>query len=149
MEGHISSDSKILKMKSVIIFQLAVALVLSSLTFNAYAQKNADKSLKNKSGISAADRNAIIAIFEDVDPSKYRLQFNKRKSTYGSRQIKMGDLEQIKRKVNPEEAAGWIVFVVEGDDVIYALAVGKSDLVSVLGEEKALKLNTIMAKYGR
>ncbi|MCB0841296.1 MAG: hypothetical protein KDD99_31720, partial [Bacteroidetes bacterium] len=93
------------------------------------------------------DQAAIKAIFKDVDPSKYRLQFNSKRDMMGSKAVKMEDVRQVKKITNPAEAAGWIVFVVEGDDVIYVLAVGNSDLVSVLGRQKAAQLNKIMAKY--
>ena len=100
-----------------------------------------------RSGVSAADQQAIADLFKGVDPSKYRLQFNNKSKTLGQRSVQMTDIQQVRRITNPAEAAGWIVFVVEGDDVIYVLAVGNSDLVSVLGKQKAAQLNQIMAKY--
>lgn len=128
------------------------ALLMLFLSFSATAQrvspkKSATKARTTKTGVSSADQKAIQEIFKDVDPSKYRLQFNNKKNVYGRHKVEMADVQQIKRVTNPVEAAGWIVFVVEGDDVIYVLAVGSSDLVSVIGREKAQKLNTIMAKY--
>lgn len=130
-------------------------LLLCSISFSASAQRKTrisptktDKvTARQAAGVSAADQKAIIELFKDVDPSKYRLQFNNRKSTYGNRKVEMRDVQQVKRITNPVEAAGWIVFVVEGDDVIYVLAVGNSDLQSVIGKEKAQKLNAIMSKY--
>jgi hypothetical protein len=123
-----------------------LGLILVMLLFsaqNTYAQN--DKTVKK--GVSAADQKAIAELFKGVDQSKYRLQFNNKATTLGKRAVKMTDVEQVRKITNPGEAAGWIVFVVEGDDVIYVLAVGSSDLVSVLGKEKTLKLNQIMAKY--
>ena len=111
------------------------------------AQTRTNKATTQKAGISAKDQAAIKAIFKDVDPSKYRLQFNSKRDVMGSKAVKMEDVRQVKKFTNPAEAAGWIVFVVEGDDVIYVLAVGNSDLVSVLGRQKAAQLNKIMAKY--
>jgi hypothetical protein len=123
-----------------------LGLILVMLLFsaqNTYAQN--DKTVKK--GVTAADQKAIAELFKGVDQSKYRLQFNNKATTLGKRAVKMTDVEQVRKITNPGEAAGWIVFVVEGDDVIYVLAVGSSDLVSVLGKEKTLKLNQIMAKY--
>lgn len=105
----------------------------------------------DKKRISDADRKAIIELFKGVDQSKYQLQFynGERRSPakYGRLSYKMNDLQRVKRITNPVDAVGWIVFVVEGDDVIYVLAVGSDKLKSVLGAEKARRLNAIMAKY--
>ncbi|MDX2248286.1 MAG: hypothetical protein SF052_16000 [Bacteroidia bacterium] len=132
-------------MKSRTLLKLSfLTLFLSFLVLTATAQRTTTTARK---GISAADKAAIKEIFKGVDASKYRLQFNNKAETLGNRTVAMKDLQQVKRITNPAEAAGWIVFVVEGDDVIYVLAVGNSDLVSVIGKEKALKLNNIMAKY--
>ncbi len=104
-----------------------------------------------KKRISDADRKAIIALFKGVDQSKYRLQFyngeRKTASKYGRLNYKMNDLQRVQRLTNPVDAVGWIVFVVEGDDVIYVLAVGSDKLKSVLGASKVRRLNSIMAKY--
>lgn len=99
-------------------------------------------------GVSAEDQAAIKALFAGVDESKYSLKFGG-KAVSGKRAVGMKDLTQVKRVTNPAEAAGYIVLVVEGDNVVYVLAVGKKDLQSVLGQEKALKLNQIMSKYQR
>lgn len=137
-----------------IIQSALVLLLLFSLSVSASAQKKTRVTATDKvatrtttTGISAADQKAIVELFKGVDASKYRLQFNSRQSVHGSRKVEMRDVQQIKRVNNPAELAGWIVFVVEGDDVIYVLAVGNSDLQSVIGKEKAAKLNAIMAKY--
>ncbi len=108
-----------------------------------------EKASSKEKAISAADQQAIQALFKDVDPSKYRLQFNQGKRVLGERKVDLQDLQQVKKYRNPAEAAGWIVLIVEGNDVIYVLAVGSSELTNVLGREKAAKLNQIMAKYGR
>lgn len=104
-----------------------------------------------KKRISDADRKAIIALFKDVDPKKYQLQFyngeRKKSSTFGRMAYQMNDLQRVKKVNNSVDAAGYIVFVVEGDDVVYVLAVGSDKLKSVLGAQKAKRLGAIMAKY--
>jgi len=79
------------------------------------------------------------------------LQFNngdrRTPTKYGKLSYKMNDLKRVKRITNPVDAVGWIVFVVEGDDVIYVLAVGSDKIKNVLGEAKTKRLNSIMAKY--
>lgn len=117
-------------------------------------QKSSTTELKRdveKKRISDADRKAIIELFKGVDQSKYRLQFyngeRKTPAKYGRLSYQMNDLQRVKRITNPVDAVGWIVFVVEGDDVIYVLAVGSDKLKSVLGAEKVKRLNAIMAKY--
>lgn len=101
---------------------------------------------KKARSISAVDQKAVKALFVGVDESKYALNFGG-KTVAGKRTVAMKDLEQVRKVTNPGEAAGYIVLIVEGDSVIYILAIGSKDLVSVLGREKALKLNKIMAKY--
>jgi hypothetical protein len=109
----------------------------------------ASRKGKQEKTISVADRQAIEALFKDADSSKYRLQFNDGTRTLGNLKVGMQDLEQVRKYRNPAEAAGYIVFVVEGKDVIYALAIGHEKVQSLLGKEKAEKLNQIMAKYAR
>lgn len=123
----------------------AFILLFAGVNQNAFAQPGVKPATAK--GVSAADQKAITELFKGVDPSKYRLQFNGKRTTLGQKTVRMQDIEQVRKFTNPVEAAGWIVFVVEGDDVIYVLAVGNSNLVSVLGREKAAKLNSIMAKY--
>ena len=84
-----------------------------------------------------------------MEPSKYRLQFDGGTKSVGTKTVQMRDLNQVKRVTNPAEAAGYIVLIVEGKDVVYVLAVGSSNLQSVLGKQKAAQLNSIMAKYKR
>ncbi len=109
------------------------------------------KSVDDKKRISEKDRKAIVSLFRGVPSSEYRLQFyngeRKRASKYGRLRYNMNDLKRVQRLTNPIDEVGWIVFVVEGDDVIYVLAVGSDKLKSVLGAEKAARLNSIMAKY--
>lgn len=133
-------------MKSTFLSILGLFVVMM---FCAPQMVMAQRGKTTKSGVSAADQEAIAELFKGVDPSKYRLQFNNKSKTFGQRSVQMSDVQQVRRITNPAEAAGWIVFVVEGDDVIYVLAVGSSDLVSVLGKQKAAQLNQIMAKYKR
>ena len=115
--------------------------------------ESASKLKKEVDGkrISEKDRKAIINLFKDVDPKKYRLQFyngEKRKaSKYGRLSYRMNDLKRVQKLSNPVNAVGWIVFVVEGDDVIYVLAVGSDKVKNVLGAAKTKRLNAIMAKY--
>ncbi len=104
-----------------------------------------------KKRISDADRKAIIELFKGVDQSKYQLQFyngeRKSPSKYGRLSYQMEDLQRVKRITNPVDAVGWIVFALEGDDVVYLLAVGSDKLKNVLGAAKVKRLNAIMAKY--
>lgn len=97
--------------------------------------------------ISAEDKAAIKALFKGVSPSKYRLQFDNNKDVAGTKRVTMAQLKQINRRVNPSETAGYILLIVEGDNVVYVLAVGKKTLDNVLGAEKARKLGAILAKY--
>ena len=153
--------------KTAKIFTLFTFLLLAfSLTINAQSDRKSKYSraktnkvstskLKNdvdSKRISDKDRAAIVALFRGVSPKKYKLQFHngdkKRPSKYGRKSVRMQDLKQVQKITNPRDAMGWIVFVVEGDDVIYVLAVGGKDrLQSVLGAAKAKRLNGIMAKY--
>ncbi len=145
-------------MKTKLFFKLGLLFAfLCCLSFNAEAQRKSSTryspersrttTKKTTKGISSADQRAIREIFKGVPSSQYRLQFNDGKSVYGSRRVSMSDVNQVKRVTNPVGAAGYIVFVVEGDDVVYVLAVGSSKLTSVLGKEKTQRLNQIMAKY--
>jgi len=136
-------------------------LLVFALSFSVDAQRTRYKPTTNQSGklkqevakkrISDKDRKAIQNLFRGVNPSKYRLQFyngeRRRPSKYGRLNYKMNDLKRVQRLRNPVNAVGWIVLIVEGDDVIYVLAVGSDKLKSVLGAQKASRLNSIMAKY--
>ena len=117
--------------------------MLTFFTMNLQAQNP-----PTQKGVSAADQAAIKALFAGVDETKYALHFGG-KTVAGKRAVGMTDLKQVKRVTNPAEAAGYIILIVEGDNVIYVLAVGKKNLTSVLGVEKTTKLNQIMAKYQR
>ena len=106
-------------------------------------------TVSQPSGISAADKAAIVKLFEGVDPNKYQLRFNGGREVYGRKRVAMNDLTQVSRSRSPGDR-GWIVFVVEGDDVVYVLAVGSSDdLTSTLGNQKAGQLKSILSKYNR
>lgn len=143
-----------MKMQSLKFFALLFACCLcTSLVAQTPVKSKAKATAKVNTtavakGVSAADQAAIKELFAGVDQSKYALKFGG-KAVAGKRAVSMTDLTQVKRVTNPAEAAGYIVFVVEGDNVVYVLAVGKKDLTSVLGQEKTLKLNQIMAKYQR
>jgi hypothetical protein len=96
--------------------------------------------------IAESDKKAIIEAFKGVDPSLYRLQFNNGTEVYGNKKIQMRDIEQIQKVRTPGEDVGWIVFVVEKGDIIYALAVS-GNMDSVLGAQKAANLRAIKSKY--
>jgi len=142
--------SRALSLSSALLIGVAVvtgaALNASDVQAGAQRKAPAAKALK---GVSAKDQKVIEEIFKGVDPTKYRLQFNGGKRVLGKAKVSMGDLEQVRRIRNPGEAKGWIVFAVEGDDVIYLLAVSGKDLESFLGKERAARLNLVMAKYAR
>ncbi|MEL7122055.1 MAG: hypothetical protein AAFO07_21590 [Bacteroidota bacterium] len=134
--------------------------LLIAFSFSVNAQKPVSKSKANtaklkqdveKMRISEADRKAIIGLFKGVDQSKYKLQFyngeRKSASKYGRLNYKMNDLQRVAKVSNSVGAAGYIVLIVEGDDVIYVLAVGSGKLKNVLGAQKAARLDKIMAKY--
>lgn len=127
-------------MKSLTLYAV-IFMLLVALTGKATAQ---DKT------ISEADKKEIIKLFEGVDKSKYRLQFNNGKEVYGARKVAMKDLQQVRKVRNPQDEAGYVVLIVSDDGIVYVVAVSKGGkLESVLGREKTAKLNTIMAKYAR
>jgi len=102
--------------------------------------------------ISAEDKKAVIALFKGIDPSKYRLEFNHGRESYGTKKIEMSDLKQVRKISNPGEESGWVILIVEDDGVMYILAAthgDQSQLEEVLGKEKTARLNQIMAKYAR
>ena len=135
-------------MKTRKLFQLVLPfLLLCCFSLAVHAQRPTTNSLSKEKSISAADQKAIQEIFKGVDPSKYRLEFDNKKTTVGTKTVRMQDLNQIKRVTNPAESAGYIVFVVEGNSVVYVLAVGSSNLESVIGKQKAAQLNAIITKY--
>lgn len=138
----------------LLVFVLTLSANAQNPRYNRASKTKSTTELKQdvqKKRISERDRNAIIALFKGVDPSKYRLQFynGERRSAakFGRLRYSMTDLKRVQRVTNPVDAVGWIVFVVEGDDVIYVLAVGSDKLKSVLGAQKVQRLNAIMAKY--
>lgn len=128
-------------------------LLVFALAVGATAQSSPSKVRKDQGEmrISKKDRDAIISLFKGVDPSKYTLQFyngeRKSASKYGRLKYGMNDLKRVSKTSNPVGAAGYIVFVVEGDDVVYVLAVGSDNLKSVLGAQKLGRLKAIMSKY--
>jgi hypothetical protein len=107
-----------------------------------------NKGLSQQKAVSEEDKQAIIKLFEGVDKNKYRLEFNKRKEVFGSRKVAMKDLRQVSNFKNPAGKAGYVVLIVSDDGIVYVLAVSKGGkLQSVIGREKAAKLDAIMAKY--
>jgi hypothetical protein len=109
-----------------------------------------NKAFSQEKTISEQDKKEIIKLFEGVDKTKYRLQFNEGKEVYGSRKVSMRELEQVRKVRNPGGDAGYVVLIVSDDGIVYIVAVSKgSKLQSVLGREKAQKLNSIMSKYAR
>jgi hypothetical protein len=108
------------------------------------------KSFGQAKAISEADKKEIVQLFDGVDKSKYRLQFNNGKEVYGSRKVSMRELQQVKKVRNPMGEHGYVVLIVSDDGIVYIVAVSKgSKLESVLGKEKTQKLNAIMSKYAR
>ena len=101
------------------------------------------------SAVSAQDKAEIVEIFEGVDPSLYRLQFDGGRETFGTAKISMRDIRQTTRFTNPLDEHGWIVFVVEtkSQDVIYVLAASGKDLTSVLGAQKVSQLKTLSTQF--
>lgn len=138
----------------LLVFALSLSVDAQNSRYNRASKTKSSTELKQdvqKKRISERDRRAIIGLFKGVDPSKYRLQFyngeRRNTSKVGRLKYSMNDLKRVQRLTNPVDAVGWIVFVVEGDDVIYVLAVGSDKLKSVLGAQKVRRLNAIMAKY--
>ena len=129
-----------------VLLTLVLVLALGAFVFATGVQGRVAARHKR---ISAADQRAIVALFKGVPKSKYRLKFNSGKTVAGSKRVAMRDMAQVSKITNPGEAAGYIVFIVEGNDVVYILAVGKDELDNAIGQERAAKLNSIMAKYAR
>ncbi len=98
-------------------------------------------------GISKRDKDAIKRILKGVDPSKYYVRFNGGEETYGRKKVSMNDLKRVSKYSNPRTAAGWIIVIVEGADVVWIVAVGKEELKRTLGERRAQQLQSIAAKY--
>jgi hypothetical protein len=142
-------------MKKKIGIALGACLALSiSLSLALGAQKSGATSSSQErkpKPISAEDQQAIIELFKGVDKSKYRLQFNQGNRVIGTKNVGMNYIEQVKKFRNPAEAAGWFVLIVSGGakEVVYIVATEPPDVVSVLGRERASRLNQIMAKYAR
>jgi hypothetical protein len=142
-------------MKKQIGIAIGACLALSiGLSLALGAQKDGAKpgaQDKKVKPISAEDQRAIEEIFKGVDKSKYRLQFNQGSRVIGNKNVGMNEIEQVKKFRNPAEAAGWFVLIVSGGakEVVYIVATDPPDVVSVLGRERAAKLNQIMAKYAR
>jgi hypothetical protein len=92
-----------------------------------------------------------VELFKGVDQSKYRLQFNEGKRVLGNKNVGMNDIEQIRKIRNPAAAAGFFIIIVSGGakEIVYIAATEPPDVVSVIGKERAAKLNQIMAKYAR
>jgi hypothetical protein len=131
---------------------LALSIGLSILAFGAKeggAKTGAQE--KQVKPISAEDQQAIVELFKGVDPSKYRLQFNEGKRVVGNKNVGMNDIEQIRKIRNPAAAAGFFIIIVSGGakEIVYIAATEPPDVVSVIGKERAAKLNQIMAKYAR
>ena len=131
---------------------LALAIGLSILALGAHGGGATTGAQEKKvKPISAEDQQAIVELFKGVDSSKYRLQFNEGNRVLGNRNLGMNDVEQV-RKVRTPEAAGYFTLIVSGrgaKEVVYIYSTEPSGLQSLLGREKAAKLNQIMAKYGR
>ena len=131
-----------MKILATSIHLLLAFLFMSVVHVNAQDQK----SLK----LSDADKNAIIDLFKDVDPSRYRLVFNGGKEVYGQKSIKMSDLKTVSRKMDGE-AKGIKWTFIAGDrsenEVFYIYTEGESKMASLLGTNKLNALKQIAAKY--
>jgi hypothetical protein len=131
---------------------LALAIGLSILALGAHGGGATTGAQEKKvKPISAEDQQAIVELFKGVDSSKYRLQFNEGNRVLGNKSLGLSDVEQV-RKVRAPEAAGYFTFIVSGrgaKEVVYIYSTEPSGLQSLLGREKAAKLNQIMAKYAR
>lgn len=131
---------------------LALSIGLSILALGAHGGGATTGAQEKKvKPISAEDQQAIVELFKGVDPSKYRLQFNQGNRVFGNKNLSMNDIEQVRKFRNPAEAAGYFVLIVSGGakEVVYIVATEPPDVVSVIGRERAAKLNQIMAKYAR
>lgn len=128
-------------MKKVLTYCLLSFMLIFALFNKAQSQQKA---------VSEEDKQAIIKLFEGVDKSKYRLEFNKGTEVFGSRKVAMKNLRQVSKFQNPAGKAGYVVLIVSDDGIVYILAVSKGGkLQSVVGAEKAAKLEAIMSKYAR
>ena len=131
---------------------LALAIGLSILALGAHGGGATTGAQEKKvKPISAEDQQAIVELFKGVDSSKYRLQFNEGNRVLGNKNLGMNDVEQV-RKIRTPEAAGYFTFIASGrgaKEVVYIYSTEPSGLQSLLGREKAAKLNQIMAKYAR
>jgi hypothetical protein len=131
---------------------LALSIGLSILAIGAQdggAKTGAQE--KKVKPISAEDQQAIEELFKGVDSSKYRLQFNEGNRVLGNKNLGMNDIEQVK-KIRTPASAGYFTFIASGrgaKEVVYIYSTEPSGLQSMLGREKAAKLNQIMAKYAR
>lgn len=118
-----------------------LALVLCLGTMTTYAQKGKER-------ISEGDKKALLEIFKDVDPAKYRLIIDGK--IYGKKRIKMSDLKESRKTLRPT-AAGIKWTLIVGDrsenEVIYIYTEGMNELVSVIGREKAQRLRGLAEQY--
>lgn len=106
-------------------------------------------AVPERKSISPEDQREIISLFKDVDPSKYRLEFNGGTVTAGTKKVEMSDLEQVRRTGNPSGGADRVILIIKDRGVMFILAVtGRSRaLADLLGAGKAAQLEQIMAKY--
>jgi hypothetical protein len=107
------------------------------------------KEVAAKPRLSAPDKKAIVELFKDVDPSKYRLEFDNGREVYGTKKIEMADLQQIKRVTKPSEASGYLIDIEVTTVILVRTRADQSELVKVLGEERTKRLNQILNKYAR
>jgi hypothetical protein len=132
---------------------LALSIGLSILALGAQKREGKTGGQEKKvKPISAEDQQAIAELFKDVDPSKYRLQFNEGNRVLGNKKVEMSDIEQVKRIRTPTNATGYFTFIASGrgaKEVVYIYSTEPSGLVSLLGREKTARLEQIMAKYAR
>jgi hypothetical protein len=131
---------------------LALSIGLSILTMGApEGGANTGAQEKKVKPISAEDQQAIVELFQGVDPSKYRLQFNEGNRVLGNKNLGMNDIEQVK-KIRSTASTGYFTFIASGrgaKEVVYIYSTEPSGVQSLLGREKTARLNQIMAKYAR
>src|SRR4030095_436085 len=98
------------------------------------------QTLAQQKKISSEDKAQIIEIFKYIDPSLYRLQFNKGTEVYGRKKFSMAQVEQIGKFRNPGSDNGYVLLVVKDDGVMIIFAATGKKVLDVLGTDKAARL---------
>jgi hypothetical protein len=117
---------------------LSIGLSILALAAQERGAKTGGQEKKVKP-ISAEDQQAIA-------------ELNDGNRVVGNKKVEMSDIEQVKRIRTPTNATGYFTFIASGrgaKEVVYIYSTEPSGLVSLLGREKAARLDQIMAKYAR